>query len=439
MRVNGVTGGSQTPSMGLQHGCPLSATLFGLLIDTAGIKILQMRLRELVYADDICLLASSPEQLQALIDALAASCATLQMEISVPKTKVMVVSAVPVATLKYLGLHFHQSGSIAHLVMPIRSKAGGSWAAVQRRNSLLQCGSTISLHLHLLQAILVPVLQYGCQIWGMHSPQVAAANDARDALQRLNDYYPKIICRLVPFTPCKLYWTELGLLPLQVFWWRQTLQFWNSLASLPIGSLYHTNCLDNLTDVFWQGACNMANSLTACWHSVGFEMPCVHDVVPLLDVDGVVEALTARLQSTGSGTLYCPRAAPTQGVVSCTYEQWFKPYSPRRRYGQLPVSERRMQQFLQFRLGCHGLPIATGRLAGAGHVGRANRVCLACKSGGVGDEKHMIFECTALAPLRQQHADLFTPRTDTMRSFFAQQNHLGVLNYVIDCLNLMNI
>ena len=69
----------------------------------------------------------------------------------------------------------------------------------------------------------------------------------------------------------------------------------------------------------------------------------------------------------------------------------------------------------------HGLPIATGRLAGAGHVGRADRVCLACNSGGVGDEKHMIFECTALAPLRQQHADLFTPRTDTMRSFFAQQ------------------
>ena len=36
----------------------------------------------------------------------------------------------------------------------------------------------------------------------------------------------------------------------------------------------------------------------------------------------------------------------------------------------------------------------------------------------------MIFECTAQAPLRQQH--LFTPRTVTMRSFFAQQNHLGV-------------
>ena len=103
-----------------------------------------------------------------------------------------------------------------------------------------------------------------------------------------------------------------------------------------------------------------------------------------------------------------------------------------------------MHRFLQFRLGCHGLPIATGRLAGAGHVDRANRVCLACSSGADGDGKHVTFECAAImaamiAPLRQQHADLFTPRTDTMRSFFAQQDHLGVLNYVIDCLNFMTI
>ena len=70
-------------------------------------------------------------------------------------------------------------------------------------------------------------------------------------------------------------------------------------------------------------------------------------------------------------------------------------------------------------------------LLAVGRVDRANRVCLACNSGAIGDEKHMIFECAALAPLRQQHTDLFTPRTNTMRSFFAQQDHLGVLNYVI--------
>ena len=80
-------------------------------------------------------------------------------------------------------------------------------------------------------------------------------------LQRLYDYYLRTVCLLSPSTRRKLLLTELGLLPLQVFWWRQTLQFWNSLAVLPAGSLYHTVCLDNLADAFQGGACNMASSL----------------------------------------------------------------------------------------------------------------------------------------------------------------------------------
>ena len=43
------------------------------------------------------------------------------------------------------------------------------------------------------------------------------------------------------------------------------------------------------------------------------------------------------------------------------------------------------------------------------------------------------------AQLRQQHVDLFTSHTDTMRSFFAQQHHLGMFHYVVDCLDLMSI
>ncbi len=98
-----------------------------------------------------------------------------------------------------------------------------------------------------------------------------------------------------------------------------------------------------------------------------------------------------------------------------------------------------MQRFLQFRLGCHSLPIAAGRFAGAAHVARAHRVCLACNSGAVGDERHLVFECTALASLRSRYAYLFTGATDTMRSFFAQPDHMGVFHYVVDCLDFMMI
>ena len=106
----------------------------------------------------------------------------------------------------------------------------------------------------------MPVLQYSCQAWGMHSPRAAAANSARVDLQRLYDCYLRTICGLLPSTPHKILLLELGLLPLQVLWWQQTLRIWNSLAAFPIGSFYHTVCLDNLTDAFQEGgACNMAS------------------------------------------------------------------------------------------------------------------------------------------------------------------------------------
>ncbi len=82
---------------------------------------------------------------------------------------------------------------------------------------------------------------------------------------------------------------------------------------------------------------------------------------------------------------------------------------------------------------------ATRRFAGAAHVDRAHRVCLACNSGAVGDEMHLVFECAALASLRSRYASLFTGSTDTMRSFFAQPDHVGVFHYVVDCLDFMMI
>ena len=103
-------------------------------------------------------------------------------------------------------------------------------------------------------------------------------------LQRLYHYYLRTICDLPPSTPRKMLMAELGLLPLQVFWWQQTLQFWDNLATLPAGSFSHTVCLDNLTDAFCGVAGSMALSLEGCLHSVGYDMQRVCDVIPMLEL-----------------------------------------------------------------------------------------------------------------------------------------------------------
>ena len=112
-------------------------------------------------------------------------------------------------------------------------------------------------------------------------------------------------------------------------------------------------------------------------------MPCASDVASAHDVPVVIALLQRHLQGTHDFDLYCPRVASSDGVVSCTYHHWF----------------------------IHA----------------------------VADELHMVHECSALQPLRQQYAALFTRDTDTMRSFFAQQDHMQVFNFILDCLDFLNI
>ncbi len=364
MRVNGQCGHSQSPSIGLRQGCPLSATLFAIFIDglhhhlqatapAAGVQVRHLKLTDLVYADDICLLTGSPPHLKALIDALVSYCATLHMEISVAKTKVMVVSkssagsptlaavaftcnGLPVRrvdTFKYLGLHFHASGDISHLITPLKAKAAGSWAVVQQRHSQLQCGNTVNLKLFLLQSILVPSLHYNCELWGIHSPS-GAAKKARTALQSIYDKYLRHICGVKYTTPSAMLLEELGLSPLQVFWWRRTLEFWNKIAASPVGSLFHTILLDNIDDAFSAGdsAKNFSGSIATCLQSNGQPMPHDRGVIPVLEVGAIVKGLRQHLDGTHDYALHCPRAAPTVGVVACTYHHWFQPFSQHRRY-----------------------------------------------------------------------------------------------------------
>ena len=79
-------------------------------------------------------------------------------------------------------------------------------------------------------------------------------------------------------------------------------------------------------------------------------------------------------------------------------------YTVHRRYCHLPVSGRNMKRFLQFRLDCHKLPIATGCRAGVVRPGlsgpRASRHCTFCSAGALGDERHLVYECASLAALR---------------------------------------
>ena len=143
----------------------------------------------------------------------------------------------------------------------------------------------------------------------------------------------------------------------------------------------------------------------------------------------ISELLQQHLKGTHAYAVHCRRTAPSVGIVSCTYHHWFKPYSKTRRYCQLPVSGRRMQCFLQFRLASHGLPIVTGRLPGGQHVDRAHRVYVRCAGLSIANELHMVYECPALQPLWQRYAPLFYTDWHSEVFLCTEGSHTGLQGY----------
>ncbi len=210
MEINGFHDDMHSPSMtsvGLHQGCPLSAALFGLFLDglhyhlqvsvpDAGIQIQHKRLTNMEYVDDVFLLAHRPSHLLALIKVVADYCQELHMQVSIAKTKVMIIGddtqhtftctnqpLEQVESFKNLRLPFHQSGHIAHLITPKLNKAAASQAIVQQKDARLQCIDTVCLRFRLFRSILAPALNYGCPFWGMHSPTNSAANNIGKQLE----------------------------------------------------------------------------------------------------------------------------------------------------------------------------------------------------------------------------------------------------------------
>ncbi len=84
-------------------------------------------------------------------------------------------------------------------------------------------------------------------------------------------------------------------------------------------------------------------------------------------------------------------------------------------------------------MGVHRLPKDVGSWT---DVPLQHRVCQLCASGSLCDEKHVVFEYSALQVLLEQYAPLFV-EAYTMKQFFWQGDLLSVTKFVNACLDKM--
>ncbi len=255
-----------------------------------------------------------------------------------------------------------------------------------------------------------------------------------------------LISRSTPSLPCCLCNTQ-GIIPrqgyalyihpsLELGWLRGTLRLYNQLAYAPAHSLHGA-----VVRADWEDACvhnikNWAWGLREYLRQLGWALPRDGTVLPELDARAIMDAATAREQACWQGLSECPRTCPTAGASLCKYARWFAP-RPGPRLGSNPyvtlnIGLSRVLQIIKFRLGCHRLPIVALRNT---NVPRAQRLCVKCASGALGDEQHLPFDCHFVACVRAQSAHLFTPGC-TMLEFMQQRDIRGVACFIIACLKM---
>ena len=188
--------------MGLKQGCPLSPTLFGLyvaglekhLLETADIDaptLMGVVVPLLLYAesDDLVLMSESAAGLQKQLDALASFCEQRQLTVNLSKTKVEVFktqqSAVCdfrlngagvecVDNYKYLGFVFHATKGLHFGTEALTAVARKALFAMRRRCALLGLRDS-PLQCKLFDPLVLPILSYGCEVWGVDAKRSVAA------------------------------------------------------------------------------------------------------------------------------------------------------------------------------------------------------------------------------------------------------------------------
>ena len=188
----------------------------------------------LLYADDTVVLAESPPELQAALDAVYGYCQEWKLSVNTTKTKVMIFSRgrvkkaqtflfgkEPLETVQeytYLGTIFSSNGSMKAAVLKQVMQANRALFKVCSMISALNL--PIDICCQLFDNMVVPVLLYGCEIWGSSHAQY---------IENFHKKFMKYLLRISKFSANCMAYGELGRMPLQVLIQKRVIGFWMRL------------------------------------------------------------------------------------------------------------------------------------------------------------------------------------------------------------------
>lgn len=238
---------------GVRQGDSLSPTLFSLYLNDlaveikslgCGVKLGNEEIAILLYADDIVLLASSPEELQKMLDVVNKWCSKWGMQINASKTQILHVRnhQRPRGTYKftcgsadlnytdcykYLGYIINEHLSNSRNVETLTAAASRSFGRIHNMFKILK-NMGPKTYETLYHSYVAPIANYGSGVWGF---------DYFDKPQVLQNRISRFFFGIHRFAPVASTKIEMDWLESKDARWLEMLRLYNRIALMPEESL----------------------------------------------------------------------------------------------------------------------------------------------------------------------------------------------------------
>ena len=300
----------------------------------------------------------------------------------------------------YLGMLFHEDQHIKHAVQHRLARGYAAQESIFSRYTGLGWANFVQILGRLQQAILQPCASYACEV---RAPASACIGPFRN-LQQLQRTFLRRACR-VKNVPVDIIFQELQQMRWHDFWWTRVSSFCSALVEADTGFLHSIIFHDAIQLALAGCRFSWAAQVLQCFSALGEPLPLVADAPIAIDID-LLQKLFLRDRLASFDSLpQDPRLAAPAGVKLCRYHRWFgRPQNAAcPSYWESPMGNAKLHRLLRFRMGSHHLPVEEGHQL---NLFRASRVCSLCNTYALGDERHMLLECPALADLRLQFSSL---------------------------------
>lgn len=392
-------------TLGVRQGENLSPLLFSLFVNdlelflsSNGCNALRtgcdienyVKLLLFMYADDTVLFANDEESLQKALDTLSDYCKHWKLKVNSKKTKVVIfgktryrkdkkfvyegVELEVTDTYKYLGILFNYNGSFKIGMKELFEQSSKAMFSLMSKCRTLNL--PIDIQLDLFDKTVVPIITYGCEVWGY---------EKLDLIEKLHVTYCKRILQLRKNTGHMFIYGELGRYPLSIVIKSRIISYWIRMITSKDCKL-NVIIYKTLLDLYNQGKyksmwlMNVKHILDTCGMSNLFNNP--------LNVNAkwLKLAVERKLQDQFFQLWQENMANQNLYVNYRSYKNTlsFEPYIV-----EQPYKLRRM--ITMFKCSNHNLAVEVGRHSG---LDRAERFCRRCDLNTMGDEYHLVMECT---------------------------------------------